>query len=77
MNKTINIKVNGYLDRFFNKCIKHNISLFNVSYINNDTIIVTIYISDYKSIKKLNYYSKELLNNVNSEKVLKSNRKIV
>lgn len=58
MNKTINIKVNGYLDRFFNKCIKHNISLFNVSYINSDTIIVTINISDYKSIKKLNYYSK-------------------
>ena len=37
MNKTINIKVVGYLDRFMNKCIKNNIFLFNINYINDDT----------------------------------------
>lgn len=58
MNKTINIKVVGYLDRFMNKCIKNNIFLFNINYINDDTATMTIYLNDYKTIKKLNYYSK-------------------
>ena len=36
MNKTINIKVVGYLDRFMNKCIKNNVFLFNINYINDE-----------------------------------------
>lgn len=58
MNKTINIKVVGYLDRFINKCIKNNITLFNINYLDKDSALVTIYFNDYKTIKKLNYYSK-------------------
>ena len=65
MNKTINIKVVGYLDRFMNKCIKNNIFLFNINYINDDTATMTIYINDYKTIKKLNYYSKIFITGYN------------
>lgn len=58
MNKKIKIKVCNYLTRFFDKCIKNNINLYDVNYVDENSAIMLINLSDYKKIKKLNYYSK-------------------
>ena len=61
MNKKIKIKVSNYLPKFFDKCIKNKIDLYDITYLNEDEIIVLININDFKKIKKLNYYSKIII----------------
>lgn len=51
------IIVKNNLDRFIKKCIDNNINLYNIEY-TKDCLLVTIRESDYKNLKKLNYYSK-------------------
>ena len=57
MNKKIKIEVSHFLERFFDKCIKNNINLYDIHYITEEKCTMIINLNDYKSIKKLNYYS--------------------
>lgn len=57
MNKKIKIEVSHFLERFFDKCIKNNINLYDIHYITDEKCTMIINLNDYKSIKKLNYYS--------------------
>lgn len=57
MNNKILIKVSGYVNKFINKCIKNNINIYNINYIDNDNLTIIIDLKDYKRIVKLNYYS--------------------
>ncbi len=57
MNKKIKIEVSHFLERFFDKCIKNNINLYDIHYITEEKCTMIIKLNDYKSIKKLNYYS--------------------
>lgn len=56
MSSKIKIKVKNELTRFFDKCIKNNLDLYDIKYIDDNIAIITIKASDYKKIKKLNYY---------------------
>lgn len=51
------IIVKDNLDRFIKKCIDNNINLYNIDK-KEDYLLATIKESDYKTVKKLNYYSK-------------------
>lgn len=57
----IQIKVINETNRFINKCIKNNINIYNIDY-HKDYILVNIDENDYKTIKKLNYYSNISIN---------------
>lgn len=57
MNKKIKIEVSHFLERFFDKCIKNNINLYDIHYITEEKCTMIINLNDYKNIKKLNYYS--------------------
>lgn len=51
------IKVKNNTKRFIKKCLDQGIDLYNIEY-EDSYILVTIKESDFKQIKKLNYYSK-------------------
>lgn len=57
MNKFILIKVTNNIKRFIDKCKKYEIDLHNVTYIDENKIIVKINKKDLEFIKKYNYYS--------------------
>jgi len=57
MNKFIIIRVENNIRRFLDKSSKYNIELHNINYISDKEILVKIYKSDYKKIKRYNYYS--------------------
>jgi len=57
MNKFIIIKVKNNIKRFLDKSNKYNIELHNISYINDNEVLVKIYEDDFKNIKRYNYYS--------------------
>lgn len=57
MSKNIVIKVTGCINKFIIKCIRFNIDLLNINYLDNDCILVKINIDDLERVKKLNYYS--------------------
>ena len=57
MNKYILIIVSGSINRFLDKCSKQKIELFNINYINDNSIIVKINKEDLENIKIYNYYS--------------------
>lgn len=57
MNNFIIIKVVSNISRFINKCIKYNLDLHNIEYLNDNEILVKVRKSDYKLIKRYNYYS--------------------
>lgn len=58
MNNQLIIRVKCFTNRFIDKCVKNDFNLYDIKYISDDVIIVTIDLNDYKRIKKLNYYSK-------------------
>ena len=80
MNNFIIIKVVNNINRFINKCCKYNLDLHNIKYLNNNEILVKIKKSDYKLIKRYNYYSDisiykklgkdRILENIKKEKYL-------
>jgi len=57
MNDLIIVRVNNYPDRFIKKCYENNISLHQVEYLDDESLLIRINSSDYKRIKKINYYS--------------------
>ncbi|MBQ3021030.1 MAG: sporulation protein YqfD [Bacilli bacterium] len=57
MNDYILINVKNNIKRFIDKCIKRNIELYDIKYINKKEIIVKINKKDLKNIKIYNYYS--------------------
>ena len=57
MNKFILIEVTNNIKRFIDKCKKYEIDLHNVTYIDENKIIVKINKKDLEFIKKYNYYS--------------------
>lgn len=57
-SELIIIKVTGNLNKFINKCLKYEISLLNITYLDKETALVKIYKEDYSRIKKINYYCK-------------------
>lgn len=56
MNSKVKIKVKNELTRFFAKCIKNNINLYNIKYLDEETALIIVNASDYQKIKKTNYY---------------------
>ena len=58
MNNLVQIKVTNYITRFMRKCHEHEISLYNIDYLNEEEILVKIEIKDLKKIRSLNYYAK-------------------
>lgn len=68
----IEIKVTGNINRFINKCIGNNINLYNIKYI-EDYILVTVSVSDLKTIKRINYYSKiTKINEIGRKRIIKT-----
>ncbi len=57
MNNLVIIRVTNHLNRFIRKCISHQINLIDITYLDEDNLLVRIHIDDYKRIKRLNYYS--------------------
>lgn len=57
MNKFILIEVTNNIKRFIDKCKKHDIELYNVTYIDKNKIIVKINKEELELIKRYNYYS--------------------
>ena len=57
MNNKIIIKVSNNLNRFINKCIKYKIDVSDIKYLNNDVLTCMVNLKDYKTIKRLNFYS--------------------
>lgn len=57
-NKDIVVKVNSNVSKFISKCLKYDIDLLNVSYVDDDIILVKIHKEDYSRLKKLCYFSK-------------------
>ena len=57
MNNKIIIKVSNNLNRFINKCIKYKIGVSDIKYLNNDVLTCMVNLKDYKTIKRLNFYS--------------------
>ena len=53
----IDIRVSNNINRFIDKCIRFKIDLLNIKYIDENTIIVSIFIDDLEEIKRINYYS--------------------
>lgn len=53
----IKIKVENYIKRFIEKCIKENITIYDIEY-HDKFIICLINYKDLKIIKRKNYYSK-------------------
>lgn len=53
----ISIQVSNNINRFIDKCILNKIDLLNVKYIDEENIIVDIYLNDLDLIKRINYYS--------------------
>ena len=50
MNKKIKIEVSHFLERFFDKCIKNNINLYDIHYITEEKCTMIINLNDYKII---------------------------
>ena len=57
MNNKVIINVKDNINRFIKKCIDYKISISEITYLDDEEITCKIDISDYKTIKKLNYYS--------------------
>ena len=57
MNKFIIIKVKDNIKRFLDKSSKYRIELHDITYINHNEILVKIFESDFKNIKRYNYFS--------------------
>ncbi len=57
MSNKIIISVEGSINRFIKKCIEYQINISEINYISDDEITCKVDITDYKNIKKLNYYS--------------------
>ena len=58
MNNYLYLKVTNHLNRFISKALKSNISLLNIEYLDENTLIVKINMKDYKHLKRINYQSK-------------------
>ena len=62
MNNRIVINVKENLNRFIKKCIDYKINIYDINYLSDDELTCKIDLNDYKTIKKLNYYSKFKIN---------------
>ncbi len=57
-NKDIIIKVKGNISKFISKCVNLKLTLHNIVYLDQETILVKINKDDYDKIKKINYFCK-------------------
>lgn len=58
MNNYIIIEVKENINKFIKKLINNNISIYNISYLNDDKILIKIDLKDYKQVKRVGYLSK-------------------
>lgn len=58
MNNYIIIEVKGYVNKFIKKLVNNNISIYNISYLDEDKILIKINLKDYKQVKRVGYLSK-------------------
>ena len=57
MSNKVVINVKNNINRFIKKCIQYKIDIAEIDYKNDDELSCTINLKDYKTIKRLNYYS--------------------
>ena len=75
MTNLIVIKVTNHLNRFIRKCINHQINLLDVTYLDQNNILVKIMLEDYSKIKRLNYYSEIAIVKYEGSEAIKKNVK--